>query len=213
MRNLQIARILLCTLILCSILYSCRHKESADYKNYILFDNGRVGFVKPAGSYPDSNYLEVMKVVNQNIIFVLKLDSINYPWQCISVAKYVTDTITPMEIAFIEETVKYPPARMDWKRRLADFGVYDKNGRRYRYKVSNVDYEGIQSVMKEFYRNGDSLNLSKPERKVQFKIMYCFMKNDLDSVMYELTIATDTAMFRRSDSLLTSVAESFRFFE
>ena len=99
-----------------------------------------------------------------------------------------------------------------WKKRLADFGVYDRNGRRYRYKVSNVDYDGIQSLLKEVYRNDDSLNLSKPERKVQFKIMYYFMKNDLDSVMYELNIGTDTAMFRRSDSLLTRVAESFRFF-
>jgi len=213
MRNLQIARILLCTLILCSILYSCRHKESADYKNYILFDNGRVGFIKPAGSYPSSSYIDVMKAVNPNIIFVLKLDSINYPWQFISVAKYVTDTITPMEIAFIEKTVKYPPARMGWKKRLADFGVYDKNGRRYRYKVSNVDYEGILSILKEVYRDGDSLNISKPEYKVQLKIMFYFMKNDLDSVMYELTIATDTTRFSRSDSLITIVAESFRFFE
>lgn len=213
MRNLQIARILSCTLILCSILYSCRHKESADDKKYILFDDGRVGFVKPAGSYPDSSYIEVMKTVNPNIIFVLKLDSINYPWQFISVAKYVTDTITPMEIAFIDETVKYPPARTGWKKRLADFGVYDKNGRRYRYKVSFVDYEVVQHMLEEFYRKGDSLNLSKPERKVQLKIMYYFMKNDLDSVMYELTIGTDTTMFRRSDSLLTRVAESFRFFK
>ena len=213
MRNLHTTRILSYTLILCSFLYSCRHKESADYKNYILFDNDRVGFVKLAGSYPDSNYLEIMKTVNQNIIFVFKLDSIKYPRQLITVAKYVTDTITPMEIAFIEETVKYPPAHMSWKTRLADFGVYDKNGRRYRYKVSFVNYEVVQQVLEEFYRKSDSLNLSKPEGKVQFKIMYYFMKNDLDSVMYELTIGTDTAMFRRSDSLLTRVAESFRFFK
>lgn len=213
MRNLQTIRILSCTLILCSILYSCRHKKPANDKNFILFDHGRVGFVKPAGSYPDSSYIEVMKAVNPNIIFVLKLDSINYPWQFISVAKYVTDTITPMEIAFIEETVKYPPARIGWKKRLADFGVYDKNGRRYRYKVSFVDYEVVQHLLEEFYRKGDSLKLSKPERKVQLKIMYYFMKNDLDSVMYELTIGTDTTMFRRSDSLLTRVAESFKFFK
>ena len=213
MRNLQTIRILSCTLILCSILYSCRHNKPAIDKNFILFDHGRVGFVKPAGSYPDSRYIEVMKVVNPNIIFVLKLDSINYPWQFISVARYVTDTITPMEIAFIEETVKYSPARMGWKKRLADFGVYDKNGRRYRYKVSNVDNEGIQAVLKEVYRNGDSLSLFKPKHKFQFKMMYYFMKNDLDSVMYELTIGTDTAMFMRSDSLLTRVAESFGFFK
>jgi len=160
MRNSHTTRILSNTLILCSILYSCRHKESADYKNYILFDNGRVGFVKPAGSYPDSNYLEIMKRVNQNIIFVFKLDSIKYPHQLITVAKYVTDNITPMEIAFIEETVKYPSARMGWKTRLADFGVYDKNGRRYRYKVSFVDYEVVQHVLEEFYRKGNSLNSS-----------------------------------------------------
>ena len=182
MRNLQTTRILSYTLILCSILYSCRHKESADDENYILFDNGRVGFVKPTGSYPVPSYIEVMKAVNPNIIFVLKLDSINYQWQFISVAKYVTDTIMPMEIAFIDETVKYP-ARMGWKKRLADFGVYDKNGRRYRYKVSYPDNEAIQSLLKEIYRDGDSLNISKPERKVQLKIMYYFMKNDLDSVM------------------------------
>jgi len=211
MRNLQTTRILSYTLILCSILYSCRHKKPANDKNFILFDHGRVGFVKPAGSYPDSRYIEVMKVVNPNIIFVLKLDSINYPWQFISVAKYVTDTITPMEIAFIEETVKYTPTRMGWKKMLADFGVYDKNGRRYRYKVSKVDNEGIQSILNEVYRNGDSLNLCEPEHKIQLKIMYYFMKNDLDSVMYELTIGTDTTMFRRSDSLLTRLAESFRF--
>lgn len=55
-----------------------------------------------------------------------------------------------------------------------------------------MDYDGIQSVLKEVYKNDDSLNLSKPERKVQFKIMYYFMKNDLESVMYELNIGTDT---------------------
>jgi len=211
MRNLQIARIFSCTLILCAILYSCRHKESADHKNYILFDNGRVGFFKPAGSYPVPNLTKVMKVVNPNIIFALKLDTINYPSQFISVAKYVTDTIMPMEMAFINETVKYPSE--GWKKRLADFGVYDKDGRRYRYKVSFVDYEVVQHMMEEFYRNSDSVNLSKPEHKVQLKIMYYFMKNDLDSVMYELTIGTDTTMFRRSDSLLTRLAESFKFFK
>ena len=211
MRTRQTIRILSCTLILCSILYSCRHKKPANDKNFIRFDHGRVGFVKPAGSYPDSRYTEVLKAVNPNIIFVLKLDSTNYPWQFISVAKYVNDTITPMEIAFIEETVKYPNERMGWKTRLADFGVYDKNGRRYRYKLSYMDYEAIQPVLNEIYRNGDSLDLSKSEHQVQFKMMYYFMKNDLDSVMYELTIATDTTMLRRSDSILTRVAESFRF--
>ncbi len=213
MRNSQTIRILSYTLSLCSFLCSCRQKKSPDYKNYTLLDNGRVGFVKPARSYPDSDYFKVMKSINPNLIFVLKVDSINYPWQMITITKYFADTIIPMEIAFIEQTVKYPPSLRAWHSRLADFGVYDKNGRRYRYKVSNVDQDGIESLLKGYHMNGDSSNISNPEPKIQFKIMYYFMKNDLDSIMYELTIGTDTTLLGRSDSLLTRVAESFKFFK
>lgn len=213
MRNAPTLRLFLSLLILCSILSSCRHKEQADYRNYVMFDNGRAGFAKPAGSFPDPGYLEILKVGNSNINLVLNLDTMNKPWQWITVSKFAADSVIPMEIAFVEETVKFPAENMGWKTRLADFGVYDKSGRRYRYKVSIVDYEGARPFLKELVRNGDSLNKSNPERKVQFKIMYYFMKNDLDSIMYELSISTDSAMFSRSSFILKTAAESFRFVE
>lgn len=194
-------------LLAVSLMFSsCRQTEHPVSDNLFKLDNDRIGFSKPAGCYEIPELLPLLKQVNPNLLYSFLLDSVQYHSQLISVTRYAGDTLDPMEIVFIENTVKHTGEFMGCESQLSDFGVFDKHGKRYRYKVVKVDNDCFKQKFStssaDDFRTDDT-----------YKIMYYFMKNDLDSVLYELSIITPKLHFAESDSLILNLAESFKIYD
>ena len=92
----------------------------------------------------------------------------------------------PMEIAFIEDIVKFYRSEEGSEfYHLLDFGVNDFKGRRYRYQIVS------------------NKNLNK--------MTYYFMENDNSRYIYELALVQFTPFNQYSDSLISNIAYSFEF--
>lgn len=156
--------------------------------NFTFVDNDLVGFVLPENSVTMHPELyNAIKEMNPNLIYLAKLDTNNIYSPLFSVCKYVGDAKTPMEIVFIENIVKYSSELLGDKSTLIDFGVFEKGGKRLRYKITQPPLEGM------------------------YKFMYYFMKNDHDETFYELSINGAKEHLSYSDSIITNIAESFIF--
>lgn len=174
------------------VLFSCSSnpKERILPENLSYADNEKIGFVIPeySKSYPDSSPLFIsIKQMNEKIIFLANIEEDSTHSFVFSVSKYVNDSAVPMEIVFIEECLKYNSAFYGAKSKLLDFGVYDLNNTRYRYKITQTPFDDV------------------------FKQMYFFMKNDKDTILYELSFATNLESFYYADSVLRTTVESFLF--
>jgi len=118
-----------------------------------------------------------------------------------------------MEIAFVESVIGYSFQAENQESELTDFGVYDENGRRYRYTIKRIGMENLSSSMAKYYPESDGDTNSLYPYPERYKIMYYFMKNDMDTALYELSVATSLEQFEKADSLLTSISKSFIFYE
>ncbi len=156
--------------------------------NFTFVDSNLVGFVLPENSITmHAEIYNAIKEMNPNLIYLAKLDTNNNYSPLFSVCKFVGETKTPMEIIFIENAVKYSSELLGDKSTLINFGVFEKDGKLFRYKVTKPPMERI------------------------IKIIYYFMKNDKDENFYELSISTDLEHLSYSDSIITNIAESFTF--
>lgn len=170
-------------------LYSCKHEMSDEFNkdSLTIISDSSIGFVLPAYSIPVPELLEQLKRLNQNLIYVARIDTTLRSPLLFSVSKYLSDTIIPMEIFFIEKTIKYNMRNYSYDYHLINFGSYDNKGKRYRYKITKpYDYNG-------------------------YKTMFFFMKNDLDSIQYEIAVLAKDEYYDYSDLVISKIAESFVF--
>ncbi|HOW30782.1 MAG TPA: hypothetical protein PLP88_04390 [Bacteroidales bacterium] len=192
---------------------SCSHPNQPIPANVTLLENGRIGFIMPEGSKKVPDLMEVIKDISPNTLYLSKLDSLSSNSPLFSVRKYVNDTATPMEIAFVESVIGYSFQAENQESELTDFGVYDENGRRYRYTVKRIGMENLSSSMAKYYPESDGDTNSLYPYPERYKIMYYFMKNDMDTALYELSVVTNLEQFEKADSLLTAISKSFQFYE
>jgi hypothetical protein len=178
------------------LLSSCRRdQESSKTKlpdNMIVVDSGKIGLVLPERSQKaDQAFSDLLEEIKPGTIFVYKADTLLEETPLFWLFKSISDSIIPMEIVFIEHTVKVIPELDGQRSRLIDFGVFDEDGRRYRYKFTQPP----------------------PFERKKFKLMYFFMENDSAYSLYELGIIFDEKQYNYADSVLFNIAESFIFLD
>ncbi|HPI86331.1 MAG TPA: hypothetical protein PLR01_08150 [Bacteroidales bacterium] len=160
--------------------------------NAVIVDNGRVGLILPPRSREsDKAFTEALKELKPSLLLIYDADTLLKDTPQIFLSKSVADTIIPMEIVFIENCVKVLP-ELDGKRStLLDFGVFDIDGRRYRYKT-----------------------IQPPDPSDgHIKMMFYFMKDDYSNSLYELGIIFKKEYFDFVEPMIISIAASFEFLE
>lgn len=118
-----------------------------------------------------------------------------------------------MEIVFIDDVLKQQGTLLDCKSNLVDFGIYDKENKRFRYKIVNIDKDCFKNVLNQADSSDNQDTTSSYSSSDIYRILYYLMKNDNDSVMYELSITSHQSGIAESDSLLEDIVASFRYFD
>ena len=175
------------------LLWQCTSKvESSSIsipKNYSIVDYGGIGFATPSDTALSKYLTTVFNSVDSSFIYVTKIKSKNDSIFLFSIYKMLisTEEAAPMEIVFIEDILKYNGQYAEGESQLLNYGIYDKNKKRLRYKIVRLPIKGL------------------------YKTLYYFMRNDYSKYYYELSIVSHLNNFLVADSIITQIAESFIF--
>lgn len=154
----------------------------------IVLDSGKVSFQLPEHFSETAILVDYIKKKEPTILCWFEYENdlkVNYT---ITVTKLDCVEETPMEIAFNENIIKYNLINEGATiARLMDFGIFDLNGKRYRYKKTRLN----------------EIN----------KIIYYFMENDNARYVYQLALIQFTETNQFSDSLIAEVAHSFNYIQ
>lgn len=154
----------------------------------IVLDSGKVRFQLPAYFSETSGLNEYFKKLDPTILCWFEYENDLKKKYTITVTKLDCLEEMPMEIAFNENIIKYNLINEGPTiARLMDFGIFDLNGKRYRYKKTRLN----------------EIN----------KIIYYFMENDNARYVYQLALIQFTEPNLFSDSLIAKAAHSFDFIQ
>jgi hypothetical protein len=154
----------------------------------IVLDSGKVRFQLPEHFSETSGLNEYFKKLDPTILCWFEYENDLKEKYTITVTKLDCLEEMPMEIAFNENIIKYNLINEGPTiAKLMDFGIFDLNGKRYRYKTTRLN----------------EIN----------KIIYYFMENDNARYVYQLALIQFTEPNLFSDSLIAKVAHSFDFIQ
>lgn len=197
---------------LLTLLTSCTRTSQPSGDGYIWLDEGRIGIKPPPRGRVVSGWLEELRLLNDKLVFLLDSDTTKKPARLISVSRYAGDSLVPMEIAFIEFTVKNNGSAFGIRSDLVDFGVYERDGRLYRYKLVKIGGDRFSEAIEKAGMGSSGADTAASTGPEDFyRILYYMMKNDRDSVLYELGITVNEDEISSADSLLFGVVSSLRF--
>jgi hypothetical protein len=155
-------------------------------RNTVELDSGRVRVQIPLIFSEAPELLESNKNVDTETLRLFVYEDVFKQKYTLIARKCDYGAAKPMEIAFVEDVVKFYVNQEGAKiYHVMDFGINDFKGKRYRYQIVS--------------------------NKTLNKMTYYFMENDNSRYIYELALVQFTPFNQYSDSLITNIAHSFEF--
>lgn len=172
---------LLCTIITLLLLGFVTPKNIGP----ILVDKG-VRLEIPYSYKPANKFLKTMQQANDKLIYLAVIPTgKNGKNMMFSVSKYVSEK-TSIDTAFAG-TVLFKPFEKGYK--LLDYGIREVNGKKLRFKKSEMTFEGKKII----------------------NTMYYFMKNDTSDKLYEIKASFEPEQEEDADKIMETIALTFTF--